>query len=183
MRDALSSSLSFYPFLLSSNPPLTRGKEEGEEGGDFVVAYTDLPRARAFIGLPHYFTTDSGLKGLNVVVRMGSGWYSPWYRDIKSVRYEDYPFSNERDGRSTRRRLRVSRVKRRYKKSIYRRTCRPYLRTDLSRSFSFTLRIYRRRGFRSVGLLECASLFLHERVDFPETKRWNLRYAATKKYQ
>lgn len=92
----LSLSIYLYLFHLSSNPPLTRGMER-TRGEDFVVAHTDLPRARALIGLPHYFTTDSGLKGLSAVVRMGGRWYSSCYRDIKSVRYEDYPSSNELD--------------------------------------------------------------------------------------
>lgn len=94
---SLSSSVLFSFLLI---PRSLGRRKKGKKGGDFVVAHTDLPRARAFIGLPYYFTTDSGLKGLNVVVRMGSGWYSPWYRDIKSVRYEDYPSSNEHDGRA-----------------------------------------------------------------------------------
>lgn len=59
----LSLSLS----ILSSNPPLTRGKKRKMGGELGRLAHTDLPRSRAFIGLPHYFTTDSGLKGLNAV--------------------------------------------------------------------------------------------------------------------
>lgn len=96
--------LPFSPFLSHSKSPrdpLTR------EAKSFVVRNgppARLRRGATFIGLPHYFTTDSGLRGLSAVVRTIG---CPYYRDIKFVRYEDYPFFNEW-GRTTRRRLRVS---------------------------------------------------------------------------
>lgn len=65
----LSSTSFTFLLILRSHTGKGRGKRGG---GYFVVAHTDLPRARALIGLPRYFTTDSGLKGLNAVVRMGS---------------------------------------------------------------------------------------------------------------